>query len=116
MVQANDPVHAGEQILRPERPSAGEHTVVDVLHPNAGDFAEDVEGLEYFLQVQQTNIPVASLLLNDTLQRVGGAAVAAPGVKEDKLDISPSVRHYYHMNLGPQRSISPRFLAGVTTM
>ena len=59
----------------------------DILHPDAGEFANDVERSQNVLQIDQPHLPRAVLFLDNGIESVGGAPVAAAGIKENEIDL-----------------------------
>ena|SRR5690242_19816792 len=87
MIDADDEVHRGGELRRSQRPAFFQEQVVDVLQAESGVLAEDIERVEHFLKVDQTDVPRALLLLDDRLQRIGGGAMAAAGVEKDEVNL-----------------------------
>ena len=83
---ADQHVHAGRELPRPERPTLLQHEVVDVFEPQAGDLAEDVERIEQLLQIHHADLAGALLPLHHLVQGVGRRAMAAAGVEKDEVE------------------------------
>ena len=49
-----------------------------------GVFAENVERIENFLEIDQADFPGPPLLLDDSFQRIGGGPMPAPGVEKNE--------------------------------
>ena len=80
-----------------ERPSVLQHVVVDVLYAQARGPANDIDGIEQFLEVNQFGIPRKLLLLDDLLEGGGRGAVAAAGVEVDQRDACHRLRIVAHL-------------------
>ena len=85
MIQADQPVHQHRHLRRSQRPAFLQHDVVDILHPDAGVFAENIQRIQDLLQVNQPDFPGPPLLLDHGFQRVRGGSVPASGIKEHKV-------------------------------
>ena len=85
MVESNDGVHKRQELGRAQRPAVFEEGVVDVLHAQAGDFAEDIEFVEHVLEIDQTNVPGTILLTGDRFEGRGCSAMAASRIKENEI-------------------------------
>ncbi len=85
VIEAYQAVHQHGGLRRTEGPAFLQHHVVDVLHPDASVLAENIEGVENFLEIYQADFPLPSLLLDDGLQGVGSRPVPAASVKEDEV-------------------------------
>src|ERR1039457_1717921 len=84
--------HLGE-LRRPQRPTLTKQQVVNVLHRQSSDFAEDVERPEHFLEIDQADVPGALLPFDDRFQGVRGGAVSTTGVEEDEVEFLAKFRH-----------------------
>ncbi len=87
MVEPNQPVHRDGQLGRSQRPAFLQQEIVDVLHVDAGVFAENIERLEDVLQVDQPDFPRPLLLLDNSLERVGCRAMAASRVEIYEIEL-----------------------------
>jgi hypothetical protein len=86
MVDADDLVHRPRQLRRPERPAFLETEVINVFEPDGGEFSKNVEGIQQFLQIDESNFPRPLLMFDDCLERVGGGAMTTARVEVDKVD------------------------------
>ena len=86
---ADQQVHAGRELPGPERPALLQHEVVNVLEPQAGDFAEDVERIQQLLQIHHADLEGALLPLHHLAQGVGRRAMSAAGVEKDEVEFLP---------------------------
>lgn len=87
VVEADQDVHCRGELRRAESPALFERRIVNVLQPQAGNFAEDIQRVEEFLQVHHADLPRTPLARNDFAQRIGRAAVAAAGIEEDEIEL-----------------------------
>ena len=78
-------MHAHHQLWRTQRPSLSQHQIVDVLQTEAGHLAEDVHGIQHFLQVDHADLEWPPLLFHYLAQRVGRRPVPAAGVEIDEI-------------------------------
>ena len=67
MVQADQPMHEHRQLRRSQRPAFLQQQVVNVLHPNAGVLAEDVQRVQNLLEIDQPDLPRPLLFFNNGL-------------------------------------------------
>ena len=92
MEQADHPVHADHQLRRAQRPALLEQQVVNVLQAQAGELAEDVHGVQHFLQVDQADFErPSSAAPSPGLQRIGRGAMAAAGVEVEEIELLHSM-------------------------
>ena len=91
MVRPHDQLQDAHQLRAAQRPAIAQHLVVHVLNANSGQLAEDIQRIENFLKVDQGHFQRQALPLDLHLQSGGGVAVAASGVKENKMDAASSV-------------------------
>src|SRR5271166_403143 len=87
MIDTQRSVHRGQHLGGSDGPAFFQQFVIDILHPDAGEFANDVERSENVLQVDQPDLPGAVLFLDNGIESVGGAPVAAAGIKENEIDL-----------------------------
>ena len=81
-------MHRRQQIFRAQRPSFREHAVVDVLKTDSRNLPENIQSIQFFLKVEQANVPRPSLLFDDVLQGGRCASMASSRVKKDKVTFS----------------------------
>lgn len=62
MVEANRSLKDAEELRRKSRPATAQNLVVGVLDSDAGEAAQQIEGIEQFLYVEKSDIPRAILL------------------------------------------------------
>jgi hypothetical protein len=86
MVDPDDLVHAPRELGRAERPTFFETEVINVFQPDRGEFSKNVEWIEKFLEIDETNFPRPLLMVDDCFERVGGGAMATARVEVDKVD------------------------------
>ena len=86
MIDADDLVHAPGELGRPKRPAFFETEVINVFQPDRSEFAKNVERIEQFLEIDETNFPRPLLVFNDCFERVGGGAMATARVEVNKVD------------------------------
>ena len=86
MIQTDNPVHGPRELGGSHRPAFAQGGVVNILHPDAGQLAENVEGVEEFLQVHHFHLPFPALLGDHVLERVGGAAMAAARIEKNQVN------------------------------
>jgi len=117
MKHADQQVHAGRELPRPERPALLEHEVVDVFQPHAGDFAEDVERIEQLLQVHHADLERTLLPLHHLAQGVGRRAMSATSVEEDEVEyLHQSDCATRHKCRGKEQIDSRMFFTDVTEL
>ena len=87
VIDPQQQVHRGQHLGRAQRPALFQQFVVDILHPDAREFANDVERGQNVLQIDQPDLPGAVLILDNGIESVGGAPVAAAGIKENEIDL-----------------------------
>jgi hypothetical protein len=81
--EADHPVHADHELRRTKRPTLLQQQVVDILQAQAGHLAEDVHGVQNFLQVDHADFKRLLLLLHHLAQGIGCRPVAAACVEID---------------------------------
>src|SRR5882724_12788802 len=91
MVQPDHTMHEPETLRRTEGPALYQHLVIDVLQSQAGDFAEDIQRIEDFLQIDQADLPRFTprrpvLRIDYRFQRHSRGAMASTGVEIDKIN------------------------------
>ena len=80
-------MHAHHQLRRTERPSLLQHQIIDVLQTQARHLAEDVHGIQHFLQVDHADLEWPPLLFHHLAQRVGRRPVPAARVEIDEIHL-----------------------------
>ena len=91
MIHPHNQLQDAHELRAAKRPAVAQHLVVHVLNANSGELAEDIQGIKYFLKVDQRDFEGQALPLDLHLQSGGGVAVPAPGVKENKMDAASAV-------------------------
>jgi hypothetical protein len=86
MVDTDDLVHSPGELRRAERPTFFETEVINVFQPDRGELPKNVEWIEKFLEIDETNFPRPLLLFDDCFERVGGGAMATARVEVNKVD------------------------------
>src|ERR1700676_4477766 len=100
MVKPDNALHELQALRGPKGPSFGQHCVVDVLQAQAGHFAKNVQRIEHFLKVHQTDVPGTILLCNHRTERRSSSTVASAGVEVKEVyskyavGTSNKIRHY----------------------
>ena len=83
VVEADGGFEDDEQLGRKARPTVAQDHVVGVLNAQAGGAADEVEGVEQFLNVEESDVPGMFLRGECGLESIGGAAMASAGVVEN---------------------------------
>ena len=83
MVNVNRRLEDGQELDGEARPALAENQVVGVLNADAGGAANKVEGIEEFLDVEESDFPRVFLSRERRLESIGGALMSAAGVVED---------------------------------
>ena len=91
VIHAHHQLQHAHQLRAAQRPAIAQHLVVHVLNANSGELAKDVQGVKYFLKVDERHFQRQALPLDLDLQSGGGVAMASAGVKENKMDAASSV-------------------------
>ena len=78
-------MHEHHHLRRPKRPALLEHDVVDILHPDSGVLAKNVERIQYFLEIYQPDFPLPTLLLNYGFERVRRRPVSPARIEENEV-------------------------------
>jgi hypothetical protein len=86
VVEANDSVHELESSGRSQRPSLGQHFVINILEAEAGDLAKHIERIENLLNVDHAHVHGPVVLVDDGFERGRGGAVASAGVEEQEIN------------------------------
>jgi hypothetical protein len=81
--EADHPVHADHELRRTKRPTFLQQQVVNILQAQTGHLAEDVHGVQNFLQVDHADFKRLLLLLHHLAQGIGCRPVAAACVEID---------------------------------
>ena len=83
MRDANARLQKRKQLRRGTRPPLFQDEVVAILYANATDLANQVKPIEFFLDVEQGDIPRFGLGCKNGLQGVGCTAMPATGIDEN---------------------------------
>jgi len=83
VVEADGGFEDDEQLGREARPAVAQDHVVGVLNAEAGRAADEIEWIEQFLNVEESDVPGMFLRGECGLESVGGAAMASASVVED---------------------------------
>ena len=86
MENADGALEDSQQSSCAEGPAVLQEHVVLLLDSNAGEFAEDVEFVGQLLELDELDLPRASLLGEDGLESYCSVAVAAPCVMKKDVD------------------------------
>ena len=81
VIDADRAVEHRQHLRCSKCPAFLQHQVVNVLHPDAREFLDEVETVEEFLEMQEGNFPGTALFADRAGKSVGRASMAAAGVK-----------------------------------
>ena len=80
MVGTDGPLQNDQQLRCKAGPAFAEDQVVGVLNAQAGGAANQVEGIEQFLNVEETDVPWIFLLGKSVFESLCGALMSSAGV------------------------------------
>src|SRR6185369_9016587 len=81
--RANEAVHEGDELSRTRGPAVAEHDVVNILEVDAGEFVDEIDGVEEVLDGDQLEVPGALLAAHYFGQGGRGSAMATAGIDVD---------------------------------
>jgi hypothetical protein len=87
MKDADGQVHRRDQLGGAQGPAPPQHDVVDFLERNAGQLADDVDGVQEVLDIAQPRFPGPLLFADDRIESGDGGAMAATRVDVDEVDL-----------------------------
>jgi hypothetical protein len=83
MVETDGRLKNDQELGREARPAFAEDQVVGVLNAEAGGAANQVEGIEQFLNVEKSDVPGMFLAGESGFESVGGAPMSSASVVEN---------------------------------
>src|SRR5450755_2460265 len=83
VVESDDGPQQHQKLRSETRPAFSQDQVVNVLQTDACGRANNIERIEQFLHVEETNLPGIFLSFEGSLQGIGGATMSSPCLKED---------------------------------
>ena len=84
--KANGPLQHPEKMSAAESPAVLQKNVVLLLDANAGQFSQNVEAIGEILELDELDLPIASLLEKDSLQGNGRVLMSSSRVVVDDSD------------------------------
>src|SRR5215470_1544048 len=85
-------MHSHGELWCAERPALGEQEVIDILKPDSGPLTENIDFVEDFLKVDEADGPGIAALLDHGFEGRCRGAMAAPGVKKQKIQVFHALR------------------------